>query len=154
MLPNFLRCSQARKANFLFLLVLAKKSQCSACSRMLAKTIRYPYMSVQIMVRIRYVVTPVFLIYTLFAPFCIKLNFLPCKFFGNLVLSCNDKSKHFQWRVKNCSDVEYNHTIILSQNLELRIEKKISNWHLRNSGSLKSPKCERNTPFSTESARE
>ena len=28
--------------NFLFLLVLAKKSQCSACSRMLAKTIRYP----------------------------------------------------------------------------------------------------------------
>ena len=42
MLPKFLRCSQARKANFLFLLVLAKKSQCSACSRMLAKTIRHP----------------------------------------------------------------------------------------------------------------
>ena len=38
-LPKFLRCSQARKANFLFLLVLAKKSQ---CSRMLAKTIRHP----------------------------------------------------------------------------------------------------------------
>ena len=42
MLPKFLRCSQARKANFLFLLVLAKKSQCSACSRMLAKTICHP----------------------------------------------------------------------------------------------------------------
>ena len=40
--PDFLRCSQARKANFLFLLLLAKKSQCSACSRMLAKTIRHP----------------------------------------------------------------------------------------------------------------
>ena len=33
----------ARKANFSFLLVLAKKSQCSACSRMLAKTIRHPF---------------------------------------------------------------------------------------------------------------
>ena len=33
----------ARKANFLSLLVLAKKSQCTACSRMLAKTIRHPY---------------------------------------------------------------------------------------------------------------
>ena len=32
-LPKFLRCSQARKANFLFLLVLAKKSQFSACSQ-------------------------------------------------------------------------------------------------------------------------
>ena len=32
----------ARKANFLSLLVLAKKSQCTACSRMLAKT-RHPY---------------------------------------------------------------------------------------------------------------
>ena len=32
----------ARKANFLSLLVLAKKSQCSACSRMLAKNIRHP----------------------------------------------------------------------------------------------------------------
>ena len=32
----------ARKANFLSLLVLAKKSQCSKCSRMLAKTIRHP----------------------------------------------------------------------------------------------------------------
>ena len=42
--PNFCSCSQARKANFLFLLVLAKKSQCSACSRMLAKTIRHPNM--------------------------------------------------------------------------------------------------------------
>ena len=30
-------------ANFLFLLVLAKKSQCSACSRMLAKTIHHPF---------------------------------------------------------------------------------------------------------------
>ena len=40
--PNFCSCSQARKAKFLFLLVLAKKSQCSACSRMLAKTIRHP----------------------------------------------------------------------------------------------------------------
>ena len=37
-----LASSQARKANFLFLLVLAKKSQSSACSRMLAKTIRDP----------------------------------------------------------------------------------------------------------------
>ena len=44
MLPKFLRCSKARKAKFLFLLVLAKKSQCSACSRMLAKTIRHPYL--------------------------------------------------------------------------------------------------------------
>ena len=35
----------ARKANFLFLLVLAKKSQCSACSRMLAKTIRHPQLT-------------------------------------------------------------------------------------------------------------
>lgn len=35
------------------------------------------YIRVQIMVQIRNVVTPVFLIYTLFAPFCIKLNFLP-----------------------------------------------------------------------------
>ena len=43
MLLKFLRCSQACKANFLFLLVLAKNSQCSACSRMLAKTIRHPY---------------------------------------------------------------------------------------------------------------
>ena len=43
--PNFCSCSQARKANFLFLLVLAKKSQCSACSRMLAKTIRHPSIS-------------------------------------------------------------------------------------------------------------
>ena len=41
-LPKFLRCSKARKANFLFLLVLAKKSQ---CSQMLAKTIRHPYMT-------------------------------------------------------------------------------------------------------------
>ena len=42
-LPKFLRCSQAHKANFLFLLVLTeKKSQCSTCSRMLAKTIRHP----------------------------------------------------------------------------------------------------------------
>ena len=32
----------ARQANFLSLLVLAKKSQCSKCSRMLAKTIRHP----------------------------------------------------------------------------------------------------------------
>ena len=32
----------ARKSNFLSLLVLAKKSQCSKCSRMLAKTIRHP----------------------------------------------------------------------------------------------------------------
>ena len=40
--PNF-ALLEARKANFLFLLVLAKKSQCSACSRMLAKTIRHPY---------------------------------------------------------------------------------------------------------------
>ena len=32
----------ARKANFLSLLELAKKSQCSKCSRMLAKTIRQP----------------------------------------------------------------------------------------------------------------
>ena len=39
--PNFCSCSQARKANFLFLLVLAKKSQCSVCSRMLTKTIRH-----------------------------------------------------------------------------------------------------------------
>ena len=43
--PNFCSCSQARKAKFLFLLVLAKKSQCSACSRMLAKTIRHPLIS-------------------------------------------------------------------------------------------------------------
>ena len=34
----------ARKVNFLSLLVLAKKSQCTACSRMLAKTIRHPYL--------------------------------------------------------------------------------------------------------------
>ena len=40
--PNFCSCLQARKANFLFLLVLAKKLPCSACSRMLAKTIRHP----------------------------------------------------------------------------------------------------------------
>ena len=53
-----------------------------------------------------------------------QIKFSPCKFVVNLILSYNDKSKHFQWRVKNCSDVEYNHTIILSQNLELRIEKK------------------------------
>ena len=37
-----LACSEAGKANFLFLVVLAKKSQCSACSRMLANTIRHP----------------------------------------------------------------------------------------------------------------
>ena len=43
MLPKFLHCSQARKANFLILLVLTKKSQCSACSQMLAKTIRHPF---------------------------------------------------------------------------------------------------------------
>ena len=42
--PNF---CVARKANFLFLLVLAKKSQCSACSRMLAKTTRHPYIKVR-----------------------------------------------------------------------------------------------------------
>ena len=42
--PNFCSCLQARRANLLFLLVLTKKSQCSACSRMLAKTIRHPYL--------------------------------------------------------------------------------------------------------------
>ena len=43
MLPKFLRCSQAPKANLLFLLVLAKKSQCLSCLRMLAKTIHHPF---------------------------------------------------------------------------------------------------------------
>ena len=33
----------ARKENFLSLLVLAKKSQCTACSQMLGKTICHPY---------------------------------------------------------------------------------------------------------------
>ena len=42
-LPKCLCCLQAHKANFLFLLMLAKKSQCSAYSRMLAMTIRHPY---------------------------------------------------------------------------------------------------------------
>ena len=38
-----LKCSLLAKQIFLFLLVLAKKSQCSACSRMLAKTICHPF---------------------------------------------------------------------------------------------------------------
>ena len=40
--PNFCVARKLAKQFFLFLLVLAKKSQCSACSRMLAKTIRRP----------------------------------------------------------------------------------------------------------------
>ena len=42
---QFLRCSQARKAIFYFCSCSQKKSQCSACSRMFAKTIRHPYKS-------------------------------------------------------------------------------------------------------------
>ena len=38
--PNFGVARKLAKQFLLFLLVLAKKSQCSACSRMLAKTIR------------------------------------------------------------------------------------------------------------------
>ena len=37
-----IRSACCSKANFLSLLVLAKKLQCSACSQMLAKTIRHP----------------------------------------------------------------------------------------------------------------
>ena len=40
--PNFCVAHKLAKQFFLFLLVLTKKSQCSACSRMLAKTIRHP----------------------------------------------------------------------------------------------------------------
>ena len=41
--PNFCVARKLAKQIFI-LLVLAKKSQCSACSRMLAKTIRYPFL--------------------------------------------------------------------------------------------------------------
>ena len=40
--PQIFALLASSQSTFLFLLVLAKKSQCSACSRMLAKTIRHP----------------------------------------------------------------------------------------------------------------